>query len=521
MRFLFLLAITALALVAIAPPRDYYSVTIAGLPSDDSAIQDYRSLFRIVDQSGSTVCAAGMPKYSQTRRASSSQTVELYCTPSDSSVVEIGRPSDDSWRPALVHGHDGVVDLATRTEYRDGTWRPTSLPAGLENQQEVGGRLYQFVSATADHPPRVLLDGDVFTEFPGASLEIGYYYAGRIYVVTSSGYSTRLWVCDLQARCSSESLPAEMRAAYAMLGYEGDVLIAGTTWIVRFDGERVRTVYHRAEDEFYSIVSTSLGLLVGTYPEGNLLAIDTENWSVTPLPEQPIDATDFDIDDDQIPELAVHFALGKRHYREAQSIALMGGRIYVGMFPWGEVWESPLDNLDWEATRLFPGEKMGNEPWPYYREMRQRYTALADDPRTLAAPKWSLAEYWSQRIHSMVLTDMGLAIGKGNFTGWAYEADRDTFASREALARDYGSVVLFQDQNSLVSDVRFDGVATTLTFEITPDRLRIFQDGKVIATKVIAINLPPGATIEWGAGPYGGTTLIKCEPALTQSATCR
>lgn len=163
----------------------------------------------------------------------------------------------------------------------------------------------------------------------------------------------------------------------------------------------------------------------------------------------------------------------------------------------------PSDHLEqWEARRMFPGEKNPDWPWPYYEQMSAISAALRDDPRTAANPKWSLAAFWAQRIHSLVVSEIGLAIGKGNFTGWGYDPERDIFADPDALA-DYGEVVTLVEPHSLLHELALDGPKTTLTFSITPTRLSISQDGKMIASKAVDIDLPEGLTPVMGCGPFG------------------
>ena len=466
----------------------------------DATLHDYRSLFEIVDKSGKVQCAAGFARGSQTYRTINDRQVEFYCDVGEPVISDLGRPSANTWRPSLAATPEGLVDLSSGMMWTGEKWSLSADSRKVENHQDLGAKI-AFVAAGST-PARVDINGEPVLSFESEIFKIGTYYNGLIYTVSSGKDGSSFLGVFRPATGETERLemPAT-RGVYAIMGYDGSIIISGTHWILRYDGNEISTLFKHPEYEFYSLLSTRDGILAGSYPGGDLYLIDPDTWTVSSFDHPPKDAAY--VNDGSVESLTVLHHMGEKYYREIQSLALYGGRLYAGLFPTGTVWEK-TDR--WVMHSMFNKLPDQSEPWPYYSEMQSRIADLNADERARANPKWLLDAFWARRVSSLVPSPQGLAIGVGNFTGFAFDPDRDTFMS-QADVEEYGRVKLLERPAVLSAFVDVKG-QTTLSFVVSKDRkMLILQDGQIIAETDAPMPKFRGGNVRVGSGVYGATSV--------------
>ena len=142
-------------------------------------------------------------------------------------------------------------------------------------------------------------------------------------------------------------MPREFIYSYGQLG--DDVLAATNTGgVYRFDGREWKCLVEPIEDvsyQVYTMINYYDRLLLGQYPTGNLFEYDGRE--VRHLQDQP----------------PVMPGVSDRA-REAQTTAIYGGDLYVGVWPWAELWR--LDGNSHMAIQPAACSRIRRSPTPRY-----------------------------------------------------------------------------------------------------------------------------------------------------------
>lgn len=198
--------------------------------------------------------------------------------------------------------------------------------------------------------------------------------------------------------------------------------------------------------QIYSSINYREKLLFGQYPSGELF-----QWSNSGLIHRP----------DQPPVMQGVSS----NAREAQTLAIYGGELHVGVWPWGEVWRQNAWNNQWEFLgRLFthpdPTDKWTH---PYEPETK------ALDP---------VLNRWGQRITSMVPFEDSLIISTSAKGPNPYE-EKFTFLGK-GKHLEYGAVHKYTTPGCLSVPITWTGKPVRLDFLIRPNSIDVRQDGKRI-----------------------------------------
>jgi hypothetical protein len=251
--------------------------------------------------------------------------------------------------------------------------------------------------------------------------------------------------------------PGEFVYAYGHLGKR--ILAATNTGGVHvFDGDVGKWTTLRTPNgvsfQIYAAINFENRLLLGQYPTGGLFEFD--GTAIKHLTDQP----------PVMPGVSPHA-------REAQTLAIYGGDLYVGVWPWGEVWRLDRRENAWRFLgRMFTHpEPTATTTHPYEHETKKL------DP---------VLNRWGQRVTSMVPLGDSLYISTS--------------------AKSLQHLLLFLYPQSRLSGGSFEWKTgpTTLEFEHNGKRLAVFQDGKMIGSTTC--ELPPVAAVSqasWGEGVFG------------------
>ncbi|MBA63336.1 MAG: hypothetical protein CMJ76_13345 [Planctomycetaceae bacterium] len=181
--------------------------------------------------------------------------------------------------------------------------------------------------------------------------------------------------------------------------------------------------------------------------------------------------------------------------REAMSMGIYGGDMYVGVWPWAELWRIDAKQRNWNyITRGFTHPKLTNKQvHPYEAEANQQGLVL---------------NHWGQRITSLVPLGSDLYMGTSSKGLDNWTADRD-FLPREQ-ADQYGALLKLTLPGTITASVKWSDKPIRLHFHVFPDRIEIRHKqlrlglSKIDQTTYDSISV---AAPRIGTGVFGPTDL--------------
>lgn len=459
--------------------------------------QNFGSLFEGHSEDGAFVIGAGFSGAYNTDYRHDRHTVHFFLRPTGESPALTATTLP---RPGLMAGNylynfDGKV-YATAPQGRvwndrNQTWNPS--PTQDRVATRVGNHLLSFDSGS------VLLDAKTVLPAAKEGRYRGFYYAQGFLVFyhvyrpgeanyrhhsnDSQGYS-KLYACPWkpgtgtvnldQATVKTLPIVGEFPYAYGQLDHQ-TVSCSNIGGVYALRNGQWRTLVEGSMDYSYQVYAGFTyydRLLLGQYPSGELFAFDGE--SVERLKGWPPVMTGV-----------------SQKAREAQTIVLYGGELYVGVWPWGEVWRYHRDLDKWNlARRMFTHPSITNQSiHPYELECQ----ALG-----------VVANLWGQRVTSMVPLNDSLLIATSAKTPIPWDPKFD-FVGKNAW-KEYGSVTRVRASGHLSVPVEWTDGPTELRFMINEDTMRVEQDGVPIESSIFhgsEIDIKGVRNINWGQGAYG------------------
>ncbi len=432
--------------------------------------QSLGTLFEAFNPDGKIVCGAGFNSTNQTRVTMNNRVLEFYCRSEDDriKVTDLGNPDINSSRPRLYQYNDQLVDLASNRIYISGVkWQDYSQDPDYQqilNIQIVRNdplfflRIGDKIDATYKGVTLASIKGD-----PKATL----FYDNRIYIAAREYESgdNYIYYFDWNPYDVNDStppkieqivLPENYQDIYAMYGYQDRILLAGSSSsiielqdgnikITQPDALLTQYVYDIKRSEAYSFINYFDKLLIGHFPTGFLLEYAPEGLKT--LQNYPPIAEGQWHDNDV-------------YYREAQSLSIYGGELYVGMYPWGQVWRLDRSVNQWDYIRLFDSPPFTSVKYPYLREC---YI-------------WD----WAQRIDYLTPFNGALVAGMGSMGQNPRETEG--YPCLDWLHRlEYGKVKQLTLPNSTMGQINWTDGPTELEFILGEDGQYIIQDGVVLA----------------------------------------
>jgi hypothetical protein len=216
-------------------------------------------------------------------------------------------------------------------------------------------------------------------------------------------------------------------------------------------------------------------LLLGQYPQGALFQYVGDN--ITPLRDWP----------------PVMKGVAKTA-RELQTAAIYGGDLYVGVWPWAEIWRYDTSRSQWEfVQRMFDHPELTDKvQHPYEVETKQVE---------------KIANIWGQRVTGLVPLQDSLFITTSSKGGQEWDS-RFAFLTPEKRA-DYSAVYRATIPGNLSVKTQWKSGPTALEFILTEGRLTVRQDGETLGSADMEADLGQdfqAAEIRWGQGIFGPCT---------------
>lgn len=452
-------------------------------------------------------CAAGVVNASQSRTGFGARKVQFFCsTPASAqpTIEALAPVPTEETRIQLINTKGDLVEMSSGLRLTtDKAWERL----GNSFERNPSQRIWNIVPAMTGE---LALTGDgraVFGDRTIAEFKLSYvsslYYAGQVYFAGRDGNgSFRLGHCEWKSPdedCGPiqyDNIPI-MSDVYSMTGWNGSVYLAGDySGIVRFDYE-MEVISARAFGEFYGTVEIDDALYFGHFPSGYVFKL-TKDGVLTDTQTPPTRANDWQgkyrfVVDRKLPTAKM------QNYREAQTLYLFGGKMVVGMYPFGEVWTGlPGQSGDWGYQRMFkhPAEISG--PFPYKDAVTAQMVKLEAD-LSKNGPRWLYPYVLGQRVHSMAPWGDSLALGAGNTNGSHFEKERDSFLTEEQKA-EYKTVHLLSNEDTSQRPYPVDKPAV-IELRTVGKRMQFAMNG-VPASRIF--DLPAGsADVSVGTGIFG------------------
>jgi hypothetical protein len=183
-----------------------------------------------------------------------------------------------------------------------------------------------------------------------------------------------------------------------------------------------------------------------------------------------------------------------RNAREAQTLAIYNGELYVGVWPWGEIWR--YDGSDWHfIQRTFTHPATTDAiTHPYEAETKQTDTVY---------------NLWGQRVTGLVPYRGSLFITTSSKGGAPWES-KFAFLTNEQW-RDYGAIYRAKLPGQLSVHAPITSTSTRIEMKSEGEFLSIRLNGAEagrIALATESLNRLAAGTIHWATGIYGPCRLI-------------
>ena len=476
--------------------------------------QNFGSLFEVPTRDGRLVIGAGFMGLYNTHFRSDRYTVQFFIRPThgerEFATDHLPRPCDDAGTylfdlDGKLYSHSHAHDKTVRW-WNEGVRRWEADPSPVYGRMRLGDGMLLLGDGQVHYNGNPILTSPEQGAYNRFYYALGHLFFYHTYWAEKSGYRTyeadsegfsRLYACpwtpggaveegsarsraqgsgegiDL-SRAIVETLPVvgETTFAYGQLG--GNVLTCSNIGgLYLFDGQAWKTLVEPQVGrsyQIYSMLNFYDRLLMGHYPTGLLYEFDGEK--VTLLEGWP-------------PRLAGVAP----NAREAQTTAIYAGDLFVGVWPWGELWRQGPDTGQWYSVgRMFTHPPVTDETThPYEKE------CVAHE---------LVANQWGQRVTSLVPSGDSLMVSTS--AKWPCEWEPRFDFLPDGKWQEYGSVMRLRTPGNLCASVRRTQAATELQFILNETEMRIMQDGEELAS----------AKMDAGRGAGGGKRLATGDAGL-------
>ena len=465
--------------------------------------QCFGSLFEVTSDDGEIVIGAGFQNTYNTRFRADRHAIQFFVRPKTGAskmvVEELPRPSNNLTgaylfqRDGQLYSTFGGLKIWNPDKQE---WDQSPAVGGTDESMRLGTGTLTFGDS------RVLWNGQTVLGPPErGSYQLFFYANGylcfyhvnrndqpyRFYKNDEDGFS-RLYACpwtpaeekvDL-AKAITLRLPVVGETTFAW-GQLKDQIVTGSNiggfyvlksgvWEMLLDPS-LETSY-----QLYSTLGFYDRLLMGQYPTGRVFVYNGKTIADQPgWPPVPAGVSG--------------------SAREAQTTTIYGGNLFVGVWPWGEVWSYHPDHQRWSfVRRMFTHPQLSNKiTHPYDLENRD------DSP----------VNRWGQRVTSLVPHGADLFISTSAKAPYTWNPETHPFLLPDKW-KSYGKVYRATIPGHLSTTTRWTNGPTTLEFTIAQSGLTIRQDGVVLATSPLSAPLAKKLSeagvfrkIRWGDGIYG------------------
>ncbi len=461
--------------------------------------QQFGSLFEIRDADGRVIAGAGFMEVYNTRFRSDRHTLQFFVRPekdADSFKIErMPHPDLDcgiylldidqklqAW--SSVRGNSVRAWDAAAKKWNDAPIPKSGRVRSGDGMMRLGSGTLTFTGNQVAYNGRIILSR------PKLGRYYNFYYAqGRLFFyhthrVGKTGF-TNIYSCPWTSKSSdpidlkqATVLPTKYVGAtpFAWGQFEDSVLtVSNYGGVYAFDGSDWKTLLEASDQvsyQVYSMLNYHDRLLLAQYPSGQLF--EYRGQEIKLLKGWP----------PRLPGVSASA-------REAQTTAIFRGDLFVGVWPWAEVWRYNRDEERWHSMgRMFTHPEITDKQTHPYEAEANKYQLVTN--------------HWGQRVTGMVPLGDSLMLStssKGTYR-WFDKYDFLTDSQR----REYGAVIRLSMPGNLAAQIKWKEQPTKLEFVIENHRLVINQDNQELASTEFTSKTASrikNSTIHWGNGVFG------------------
>ena len=292
-----------------------------------------------------------------------------------------------------------------------------------------------------------------------------YYAQGHLFFYhrfrADQGSFTRIYACpwtpkmkkpiDLQ-QATVLKTPYEQETPFSFGQFKNEVLtVSNMGGVYIFNGSNWRTLLapdNTVSYQVYSMLNYYDRLLLAQYPTGNL--IEYRDGKLKHLKGWP----------PRLPGVAANA-------REAQTTAIYRGDLFVGVWPWAELWRYNRDEEKWHSMgRMFSHPEITDKT-------THPYEAAANELKLVT-------NHWGQRVTGLIPLHDRLMLSTSS-KGTGLWQERFKFLD-ETQRREYGAVLQLNMPGNLATTIQWQEKPMQFEFLIQENQMIIRQDGQTLAT---------------------------------------
>ena len=447
------------------------------------------SLFEAYDAEGRVVAGAGFLGAYNTQPRSNRRRLNFFLKPEQTTLAGRSLPRVNSQTGVYLSEQRNKLLARSRNGRDTGFYRLSKAGDQWRLDDSVSGYDVDVAGKLLDvREQRIAYDGRTILEVSdGTRIRENYYANGmlvlRLQDIDESNPSNRLvavpWArSDDTARFDEDGnavlpLRSQREFAYAMGQLADEVLVAtntGGVYSLKDDSWRVIVAPGPHSYQVYAMLNYYDRLLLGHYPSGELLEYDGQ--ALRPLPGWP----------PVMPGVSTRA-------REAQTLAIYGGDLYAGVWPWAEVWRYDRNQPQWQFVR-----RMFSHPDPTEATTHPYEHETADVA--------NVRNLWGQRVTSIVPLDDSLYVSTSSKTGMESVPE----FLQEDKWQEYGRVHQFRLPGQLSAEVAWSEEPTTFRCLVTSERMSLWQDERLLAEQHLNVDdllMAKADRLSWGRGVYG------------------
>lgn len=464
--------------------------------------QNFGSLFEASSADGSVVIGAGFQNGYNTRYRADRHAIQFFIRPTGGKrtfeTSALPRPNELCGtylyaRDGIVHStYGGAASWNPDTE----KWEKSAPIGGTEETMRVGDGQLEFGNSRVKYKGQTILgppEVGSYQLFFYANGYLCFYHVNRqdkpyrFFENEADGFS-KLYACPWKpgnspvdlSKATILTLPVVGETTFAWGQFDGQIVTGSNiggfyifenrTWRMLLE-PKLTTSY-----QLYSIMSFRDHLLMGQYPTGRVFAFDGKEISDNPGWPPKLDGV-------------------SGSSREAQTTVIYGGDVFVGVWPWGEVWRYNPDSKSWAFM-----QRMFDHPEPSDKIIH---------PYDVENKGNSVGNQWGQRVTSLVTRGSDLFISTS--AKWPCEWDEETFPFlANNKWQSYGRVYRMTMPGHLGAPTKWTNGPTTFEFSIRGTDVSITQDGRELTSTKLTGELAKSVSAiaklkqpKWGNGIYG------------------
>jgi hypothetical protein len=460
--------------------------------------QNLGSLFEARDAAGRVVFGAGFQGVYNTMFRGDPHVLQVFARPiversTPAEFVPLPRPSPDSG--TYLFDLDGKLYSFPYTNERIvrswdpalGAWQVEKGPEGDKQTwgfawTRVGDGVLRMGIGGADYNGTKILT-------PPAQGEYNFFYYAQGHIIfyhtlrAEQGGFTKVVACPWQPGDG----PVDMSVApslqvrftgetpFAFGQFRGKVLTCSNRGgIYVFDGKNwsvLQQPYETGSFQVYSMINYYDTFLMAQYPSGELFEYDGARLR-------------------QLKGWPPHLQGVSTSSREAQTTAIYGGDLFVGVWPWGELWRYDHDAKAWSFMgRLFKHPALTDKYTHPYEAECVAAKIVAND--------------WGQRVPAM--TPLGDSLYLSTSSKGAWKAPTFDWMPEESR-QEYGRVLRLTLPGQLAAPIRWKTGTTRFQFVIRKDRMTVLQDNVVLGETKLSegqADRISKSAVTWGRGVFG------------------